>query len=382
MNPPGRLEPPASPGPPYRADHVGSLLRPQAVLAAHERELRGEISTAERGALEDAAIRDAVAMQESVGLPAVTDGELRRRHFFVDFLLGFEGIAPAHASYAVPFQGEHGERGETRSMLVVNGKIRRTRAIAVQDFQFLRAAVSRGTPKLCIPSPTYLHMRGGPRTVPESIYPDVEEFWSDIVAAYHAEIQALAAAGCRYLQIDEVAFAFLCDESIRARVRADGLDPDRAIRRYAEVVDAIAAGAPPGMVVTVHTCRGNHQSMWMAEGGYGPIAEAAFSQPHVRGYFLEYDTERAGGFEPLEFMPQDKRVVLGLVSTKRAQLESRDALRRRIDEAARYVPLERLALSPQCGFASTAKGNSITPDEERRKLELVVETARAVWGTV
>jgi methionine synthase II (cobalamin-independent) len=368
-------------GPPFRADHVGSLLRPASVQAAHERARTGEVSPAERRAIEDAAIREAVAMQESVGLPALTDGELRRGHFLVDFLLGLEGIAPAHASYAIAFHGEHGERGETRSMLVVNGKIRRRRAIAVEDFKFLAAAARNGTPKVCIPSPTYLHMRGGPRTVPESIYPDIEEFWSDLVAAYHAEMRALAAAGCRYLQIDEVVFAFLCDEGIREHVRADGIDPDRAIRRYAEVVDAIAAGAPPGMVVTVHTCRGNHQSMWMAEGGYEPIAEAAFSQPHVRGYFLEYDTERAGSFEPLRFVPQDKRIVLGLVSTKRAQLESKDALKRRIDEAARYVPLERLALSPQCGFASTEKGNSITPDIERRKLELVVETAREIWGT-
>jgi len=321
-------------------------------------------------------------MQESVGVPAVTDGELRRGHFLVDFLLGLDGIAQADASYAISFQGEHGERGETRSMLVVNGKIRRTRDIAVDDFKFLAAAVRQGTPKLCIPSPTYIHMRGGPRTVPASIYPDIEEFWGDVVAAYHAEMRALAAVGCRYLQIDEVVFAFLCDERIRERVRADGIDPDRAVRRYAEVVDAIAAGAPDGMIVTVHTCRGNHQSMWMAEGGYDAIAEAVFSQPHVRGYFLEYDTARAGSFEPLRFVPRDKRVVLGLVSTKRAQLESQDDLMRRIDEAARYVPLERLALSPQCGFASTEKGNAVTPEVQRRKLELVVDTARRVWGTL
>ena len=369
-------------GPPFRAEHVGSLLRPASVQAAHERARRGEITAVERRAIEDTGIQHAVSLQESVGVPAVTDGELRRGHFLVDFLLGLEGIAPAHSSYAIPFHGEHGERGETRSMLVVNGKIRRTRAIAVDDFKFLAATVKRGTPKVCIPSPTYIHMRGGPRTVPPSIYPDIDEFWSDMVAAYHAEMQALAAAGCRYLQIDEVVYAFLCDESIRERVRADGLDPDQAIRHYSQVIDAIAAGAPASMVVTVHTCRGNHQSMWMAEGGYDPIADAAFAQPHVRGYFLEYDTDRAGSFEPLRFVPRDKRVVLGLISTKRAQLESKDDLKRRIDEAARYVPLERLALSPQCGFASTEKGNAITPEIQRRKLELVVETARDVWGTI
>ncbi len=368
--------------PPFRADHVGSLLRPAAVQAVHERVRRGDISLAERRAIEDEAIRQAVAMQESVGLPAVTDGEMRRGHFLVDFLLGLEGIAPAHASYAIPFHGEHGERGETRSMLAVQAKIRRTRPLVLEDFKFLASIVRSGTPKLCIPSPTYIHMRGGRRTVPESLYPDIDEFWSDLVSAYHAEMAALAAAGCRYVQLDEVVFAFLCDDAIRERVRADGIDPDRAIRRYAEVVDAIAAGAPSGMIVTVHTCRGNHQSMWMAEGGYEPIAEAAFAQPHVHGYFLEYDTERAGGFEPLRFVPKDKWVVLGLVSTKRAELESKDVLKRRIDEASKFVPLERLALSPQCGFASTEKGNRITTDVQRRKLELVVETAREVWGSI
>lgn len=370
------------PEPPFRADHVGSLLRPASVQTAHARARRGEIPAEERRAIEDAAILEVVRMQEAVGIPAVTDGELRRGHFLVDFLLRLDGIALADANYAISFHGEHGERGETRSMLVVSGKVRRTRSIAVDDFKFLAAATATGTPKVCIPSPTYIHMRGGPRTVPERIYPDIEEFWSDVIAAYRAELQALAAAGCRYVQIDEVVFAFLCDERIRERVRADGIDPDRAIRRYAEVVDAIAAGAPPGMVVTVHTCRGNHQSMWMAEGGYDPIAQAVFSQPHVRGYFLEYDTARAGSFEPLRCVPQDKRIVLGLVSTKHAQLESKDDLKRRIDAAARYVPLERLALSPQCGFASTEKGNAITPEIQRRKLELVVETAREVWGSI
>jgi len=366
--------------PPFRADHVGSLLRPEGLRVARAQAQRGEISAAALSAIEDAAIADVVAMQEAAGLSAITDGEFRRAHFLVDFLTALDGIAPTHSNYAVTFRGAQGESGETRSMLAVNQKIRRTRPIAVADFRFLRAATA-GTPKLCIPSPTYIHMRGGRATVSEQVYPDIEEFWHDLIRAYHEEIADLAAAGCSYLQLDEIVFATICDEAIRARMRHDGLDPDAVAARYAEVVDAIAAGAPAGMTVTVHTCRGNHQSMWMAEGGYDRVAEIVFSQPHVDAFFLEYDSERAGGFEPLRFIPKEKKVVLGLVSSKSAQLESKDALKRRIDEASRYVPLERICLSPQCGFASTEYGNRITPQIQRRKLELVVEVATEVWGS-
>ncbi|MCL4801496.1 MAG: 5-methyltetrahydropteroyltriglutamate--homocysteine S-methyltransferase [Burkholderiales bacterium] len=365
--------------PPFRADHVGSLLRPPALLEARRRAEQGEITAAELTAAEDAAIREAVALQERAGLGAITDGEFRRGHFLVDFLTSLDGIARTDASYAVAFKGEHGETSETRSMLAVTGKIRRARPASVAGFAFLKSATSR-TPKLCIPSPTYLHMRGGRRVVSERAYPDIEEFWSDLVRAYHAEIADLAAAGCTYLQLDEIVYATMCDEAIRARMRADAIDPDEAVRKYAEVVSAIAAGAPENMTVAVHTCRGNHRSMWMAQGGYERVAGVVFAQPHVDALFLEFDTDRAGGFEPLRFVAADKTVVLGLVSSKRPELESKDLLKRRIDEAAKYVPLERLCLSPQCGFASTELGNRITPEIQRRKLELVVEVAQEVWG--
>lgn len=365
--------------PPFRADQVGSLLRPQTLLEARVRAGQGAITAADLRTAENAAIREAVAMQESVGLSAITDGEFRRGHFLVDFLTSLKGIGRMDANYAITFKGEHGETGETRSMLTVNGKIRRTRPVSVDGFAFLRSVTSR-TPKLCIPSPTYLHMRGGRSVISDSVYPDIEEFWSDLVHAYHAEIADLAAVGCTYLQLDEIVFATICDDAIRARMRADGIDPDAAVRKYAEVVSAIAAGAPEQMTVTVHTCRGNHRSMWMAQGGYERVAEVVFSQPHVDAFFLEFDTDRAGGFEPLRFVAGDKTVVLGLVSSKHPDLESKDVLKRRIEEAARYVPLERLCLSPQCGFASTELGNRITPEIQHRKLELVVEVATEVWG--
>ena len=235
---------------------------------------------------------------------------------------------------ALAFKGEDGAAGETRSMLTVTGKVKRTKPVMVDAFKFLKAATRR-TAKVCLPSPTWVHMRGGRKTVSETAYPDIAEFWSDLVRAFHEEIRDLAAAGCTYLQLDEISFAFLCDAGIRARIREDGLDPDRVTKDYARVVDQIAAGAPDTMTVTVHTCRGNFQSMWMAEGGYEKVASAVFDQPHVDGYFLEYDSDRSGGFEPLAFVPKNKRVVLGLVSSKKPEIESKDQLKRRIEEAAK-----------------------------------------------
>jgi 5-methyltetrahydropteroyltriglutamate--homocysteine methyltransferase len=287
---------------------------------------------------------------------------------------------PTNTSYALAFKGEHGESGETRSMLTVTGKVRRTKPVMVDAFKFLKSVTTR-TPKLCLPSPTWIHMRGGRKTVSEAAYPDIAEFWDDVIRAFHEEIADLAAAGCTYLQLDEISFAFLCDAAIRERIRADGLDPDTETRIYTRVVNAIAAGAPPSMTVTVHTCRGNFQSMWMAEGGYERVASIVFDQPDVDGYFLEYDSERSGGFEPLQYIPKDKKVVLGLVSSKKPDIESKDVLKRRIDEAAKIFPLEQMGLSPQCGFASTHHGNKITEDVERRKLALIVETAAEVWGS-
>ena len=365
--------------PPFRADHVGSLLRPPGLKQARADFSSNRISREQLRALEDQCIREAIAMQEQAGLASVTDGELRRAFWHVDFLTGIDGIVATQSQYALKFHGAGGEESETRSMMVVNGKVRRSRPVMLEPFGFLKANTKK-TAKLCIPSPTYLHMRGGRKVVDAAAYPDMEEFWSDIVRAYREEIRELAAAGCSYLQIDDVSFACLCDESIRAQVSRDGEDPGRLPSKYAQVITALLAQRPAGLGVTMHTCRGNHDSMWMASGGYDAVAEAVFGETAVDGFFLEYDSERAGGFAPLRFVPKDKRVVLGLVSTKTPVLEKKDALKRRIDQAAKYVPLENLCLSPQCGFASSAVGNRVGPDDQRRKLALVAEVAREVWG--
>lgn len=367
--------------PPFRADQVGSLLRPPALAVARERFAKGEIGRAELTAAEDAAITEVVRMQESVGLRGITDGEFRRTIWHVDFLTGFDGIRATQSNYAVTFRGEGGETAETSSMMVVDRKVQRTRPIMVDHFRFL-AAATKQTAKFCMPSPTYLHMRGARKVVPESVYPDMEGFWADVVAAYRAEIADLGAAGCRYLQLDDVSFSNLCDHAIRGQIAQDGEDPVSLTAKYADVVSAIVRDRPAGMRVTMHTCRGNFRSMWMASGGYDAIAETAFQRTDVDGFFLEYDTDRAGGFAPLRHVPRDKYVVLGLVSSKTPELESKDALKRRIDEAARYVPIENLCLSPQCGFASSHHGNRITPEIQRAKLERVVEVATEVWGGV
>jgi 5-methyltetrahydropteroyltriglutamate--homocysteine methyltransferase len=308
----------------------------------------------------------------------VTDGEFRRAFWHVDFLTGFDGIVATQGQYALKFHGEGGAESETKSMMVVNGKVRRSRPVMVDHFSFLKKATNK-TAKLCIPAPTYLHMRGGRRVVNASVYPDVEEFWSDITRAYREEIADLAKAGLEYLQIDDVSFACLCDEGIRAQVKRDGEDPARLPARYAKIISGLISQKPKSMSVTMHTCRGNHASMWMAEGGYDAVAEAVF-QTEVDGFFLEYDTARAGGFEPLRFVPKGKKVVLGLVSTKTPVLESKDALRRRVEQAAKYIPLENLCLSPQCGFASSEVGNKLTEDDQKRKLALVAETAAEIWS--
>jgi 5-methyltetrahydropteroyltriglutamate--homocysteine methyltransferase len=364
--------------PPFRADHVGSLLRPPELKRARTDFKSGKISREALAELENAAIRKAIALQEAAGLQSITDGEFRRAFWHVDFLTGFEGIAATQSQYALKFHGEGGAESETKSMMVVTGKVKRTRPVMVSHFDFLQKNTKQ-TAKLCIPAPTYLHMRGGRKVVNPQAYPDVEEFWSDIVTAYREEIRDLGAAGCRYLQIDDVSFATLCDEGIRAQVRRDGEDPDKLPAKYASIISSFLEGKPKEMAVTMHTCRGNHASMWMAEGGYDAVAEAIF-QTAVDGFFLEYDTERAGGFEPLRFVPKGKKVVLGLVSSKKPALESREALKRRVEQASKYIPLEDLCLSPQCGFASSEVGNLLTEDDQKRKLELVAETAREIWG--
>ena len=363
---------------PFRADQVGSLLRPQELKKARQDFKNGKITAQNLKAVEDREIRRAVAMQEAAGLQGITDGEFRRAFWHVDFLTGFEGISATQGQYALKFHGEGGAESETRSMMVVTGKVKRTKPVMVEHFDFLKKATSK-TAKLCIPAPTYLHMRGGRKVVDATAYPDIEEFWADITRAYQEEIADLAAAGCTYLQIDDVSFATLCDEGIRAQVRRDGEDPDKLPALYASVISDLLKNKPETMSVTMHTCRGNHASMWMAEGGYEAVAEAIF-QTDVDGFFLEYDSERAGGFEPLRFVPRGKKVVLGLVSSKSPVLEKKDVLKRKVQEASKYVPLENLCLSPQCGFASSETGNKLTEDDQRRKLELVAEVAREIWG--
>jgi 5-methyltetrahydropteroyltriglutamate--homocysteine methyltransferase len=363
--------------PPFRADHVGSLLRPAALKQARMEFKNGKITTEKLKAAEDHAIRHAIALQEAAGLQSVTDGEFRRAFWHVDFLTGLDGIVATQGQYALKFHGEGGAQSETKSMMVVNGKVRRTKPVMVEHFSFLKSATKR-TAKLCIPAPTYLHMRGGRRVVNAEAYPDVEEFWSDITLAYRQEIAELAAAGLEYLQIDDVSFACLCDEGIRGQVRRDGEDPAKLPAKYASVITDLLKDRPKTMAVTMHTCRGNHASMWMAEGGYDAVAEAVF-QTGVDGFFLEYDTARAGGFEPLRFVPKGKKVVLGLISTKTPRLEDKNQLKKRIEEAAKYVPLDNLCLSPQCGFASSEVGNQLTEDDQKRKLELAVQVAAEVW---
>jgi 5-methyltetrahydropteroyltriglutamate--homocysteine methyltransferase len=360
--------------PPFRADHVGSLLRPPELRDARARARTGAMSAAELREVEDRLIRAAVARQEAIGLRLATDGEYRRDFWHLDFLRRLEGVGVT-APVGMTFKAE-----DVPPIAAVTGKIRCARPIMVDHFAFLASTVTRATPKLTIPSPAMLHLRGGRNAIARDVYPDLAAFWADAAAAYRAAIAHIATAGCTYLQLDDVSWAYLCDAKVRENFRANGDDPAGLPRVYAEAIGQALAGRPPGMTVTMHTCRGNFRSAWFAEGAYADeVVDAMFSIP-VDAFFMEWDTERAGGFEPLRLLPPDKKVVLGLVTTKSGALEPVDALRRRIDEAAKYVPIERLCLSPQCGFASTHHGNTLTEDEQWRKLERVVEVARAVWG--
>ena len=365
---------------PFRADHVGSLLRPEELKAARAKAASSQITQDELKAIEDRCIRDVVKLQEDAGLQSVTDGEFRRAMWHTDFLTGFQGIVPTHSQYAVKFQGKGGETAETKSMLVINDKVRRTKPVMVDHVAYLKSVTKR-TVKFCMPSATYLHVRGGRKLVDPNVYPDIQEFWNDIAVAYQEEIAGIAATGCDYIQIDDVSFAYLCDENICQQIANDGEDPKRLPELYTKIINTLTSKRPKDMTLTIHTCRGNHESMWMASGGYDAVAETFFTTADVDGFFLEYDTERAGGFEPLRFVPKGKKVVLGLVSSKEAAIESKDALKRRIEEATKFIPLDQLCISPQCGFASTAPGNRITEDVERKKLELLVEVATEVWGT-
>ncbi len=364
--------------PPYRADHVGSFLRPPELLEAREKRQRGEITPGQLRAVEDAAIRDVVRFQEELGLQDATDGEFRRTYFHIDFLEQLDGVQ-TRGGLTAHFHSAKGDIDFAPPVLHVTGKVRHAKPIQLADFEFLKSVTKR-TPKVTIPSPTMLHFRGGRGAISREAYPDMEEFFADVAAAYRDEIQALGAAGCTYLQLDDTNLAYLCDPKLREGARARGDDPDELPRKYARLINAAIAGRPANMRICTHLCRGNFKSAWVAEGGYEPVAEVLFNELEVDGYFLEYDDPRSGDFRPLRFVPKDKTVVLGLVTTKVGELESRDEIRRRIDEAAKYAPMEQLCLSPQCGFSSTVHGNEIARESQARKMRLIVEVAREVWG--
>lgn len=359
--------------PPFRADQVGSLLRPPALVEARRRAKAGEITATELRKVEDESIRAVVARQEGIGLEAVTDGELRRDWWHIDFMRQIKGVE------LTGLEGpKFGHTEEQPPIPAVRARLEYGDPIMVKDFEFLKRT-TRATAKFTIPSPSMLHLRGGRRAISREAYPDLKEFWIDLGLVYRRAIAAFADAGCRYLQLDDVSFSYLCDPKVRANCVANGDDPERLAATYADVINAALLDRPAGLAVTMHTCRGNFKSSWVAEGGYESVAEAMFSSD-VDGFFMEFDDERSGGFEPLRYLPKRKKAVLGLVTTKVGRIESKDVLKRRIEEAARFVPLENLCLSPQCGFSSTHHGNALTEEEQWRKLELVVEVAREVWG--
>ncbi len=367
--------------PPFRADHVGSLLRPPELLRAREDAAAGRISSDGLRSVEDDAIRDAVRMQRDVGLRAVTDGELRRTSWHMDFIYALDGISTADDKVKVSFHNERGDIEFMTAALHVDGRVGVSETIFGGAFSFLVHCADGAVPKLTIPSPSMVHYRGGRAAIDESVYPDLEGFWSDLTAAYREEVRRLGELGCTYLQLDDTSLAYLNDPEQRRHVASIGGDPDAQHVEYIRHINEALRDRPTGMSVTTHMCRGNFRSSWVAEGGYEHVAEALFHELEVDGYFMEWDDERSGGFEPLRLLPAGpKQVVLGLVTTKRGALESRDELKRRIDEASRHVSLDQLCLSPQCGFSSTVEGNALTFDEQAAKLALVVEVADEVWG--
>ncbi|MEO8006338.1 MAG: 5-methyltetrahydropteroyltriglutamate--homocysteine S-methyltransferase [Betaproteobacteria bacterium] len=369
----------ARPHPPFRADHVGSFLRPPKLLEAREQHKTGNLSRDALRAVEDDAIRDIVRLQEDLGLQGITDGEFRRTYFHIDFLEQLQGVE-TKGGIAVSFRSTGGTVDFSPPVMHVTGRLQHVRPIQRADFEFLRSATGR-TPKVTIPSPTMLHFRGGRQAISKEAYPELEPaFYDDVARCYRAELKSLAEAGCRYVQLDDTNLAYLCDPRMREGARQRGDDPDALPRRYARLINAAITERPADMTVCVHLCRGNFRSAWAAEGGYEPVAEVLFNELAVDGYFLEYDDVRSGSFAPLRFVPKDKTVVLGLVSTKVGELESKDELKRRIDEASQHVDISQLCLSPQCGFSSTVHGNDIARESQAAKLRLVVETAREVWG--
>jgi 5-methyltetrahydropteroyltriglutamate--homocysteine methyltransferase len=366
--------------PPYRADHVGSLLRPKRLLDAREQHAAGKIDDAELRGIEDEAIRDVVKMQEDVGLQTATDGEFRRASWHMDFIYQLGGISKAQDNLKVEFRNPEGTIEFSPASLHVDDHVRLEKPIFADDFQFLQSAVTKNTPKLTIPSPSMVHYRGGAAVIDPSVYSDTAEFWSDLTSAYADQVKAIGDLGCTYLQFDDTSLAYLNDPKQREMMANRGEDAEHLHEQYIRHINEALEHRPDGMCVTTHMCRGNFRSSWVAEGGYDFVAEALFGELGVDGFFLEYDDARSGGFEPLRFVPDDKVVVLGLVTTKRGELESADELKRRLYEASKYVDINQICLSPQCGFSSTVEGNVLTYDEEVAKLRLIVEVAEDVWG--
>jgi len=364
--------------PPFRADQVGSLLRPKDLLEKRYKWKIGELSPEELRKAEDDAIAETVKKAESIGIKAITDGEFRRDYFHLDFLQQLDG-ATVMGAIAINPHAKAAEDGFTPPKLSVTGKLRHARNIQVDDFNFLKSVVSQ-TPKVSIPSPTMVHFRGGRKSIDIDSYPDMDLFFHDLSECYKAEIDALYKNGCRYIQLDDTNLAYLCDAKMREEARQRGDDPNELPRTYAALINSVIDHRPADLTIGIHLCRGNYRSTWFAEGGYEPVAEILFNSINVDAYFLEYDDERSGDFGPLRHVPKNKVVVLGIISSKIAAIESMDAMCKRIDEAARYMSLENMCVSPQCGFSSTHHGNALTHDDQWKKLELVVNTAIKMWG--
>jgi len=368
--------------PPFRADHVGSFLRPKVLLDARLQAARGDIPREQLREIEDKAIAEIVKFQRDVGLASITDGEFRRTYFHIDFL---EQLGGVKTDLPTIVKRPDGTEELAPPVMRVIDKVRHTKDIQKADFEYLKRQVDMQapgcTPKVTIPSPTMLHFRGGRAGISREAYPELEpEFYDDVAKAYGDELRSLHAAGCRYVQMDDTNMAYLCDEKMREAARQRGDDPNELPHRYAKFINKVVAQKPEGMTLAMHLCRGNFKSTFAAQGNYEPVAEALLAEMHLDAYFMEYDDDRSGDFRPLRYLPKGKTVVLGLVTTKFDQLEKKDDLKRRIDEASRYAPLEQLALSPQCGFSSTVHGNNIHVEVQRQKLALIVETAREVWG--
>jgi 5-methyltetrahydropteroyltriglutamate--homocysteine methyltransferase len=364
---------------PARYDHVGSFLRPQYLLEARAAHAKGALSKEGLREVEDRAISEIVRFQEEIGLKSITDGEFRRTYFHIDFLEQLGGVT---ADIPVTVKKADGSEELAPPVMRVVDKVRHTKDIQKADFEYLKGQVSAGrTAKVTIPSPTMLHFRGGRAGISKQAYPELDPaFYDDVAAAYGDELRSLAAAGCTYVQMDDTNLAYLCDERMRQAARERGDDPNELPHRYAAFINKVVAQKPKGMLLAMHLCRGNFKSTWAAEGNYEPVAEALLKEMNIDAYFMEYDDDRSGDFRPLRYLAKDKTVVLGLVTTKFGVLENKDDLKRRIDEAAKYAPLDQLALSPQCGFSSTVHGNNIAVEDQRKKLRLVMETAQEVWG--